>query len=142
MSSAVWRVELGGPCPDLTEAQLRRLRPRALAEGIRLTLEKSQIRASFSVAAPDLDVAIARARRRWETTAAGLGLAETRLSHFVIDEAAAPPDDARSTARSRPAPRPRSGVVCLDLPLPATLELDESVNLREHRAPTRLLALR
>ena len=142
MDSAIWRVELAGPCPDLTEHQLRWLRPRALAKGVRLELAPLQIRASFSVSAQDLDVAIGRARARWETTAAALGLPHTRLCHFAIDEAAPPLHDSYSTARNLPRPRPRSGAAWLDLPPAATLELDDPVGPQEDRAPTRLLALR
>lgn len=142
MDHGFWRVEFAGPRPDLTAHQLRWLQPRALSRGVRLELSTSSIRASFAVSAPDLDVAVTRARRRWETAAAALDLPNTQLSHFAIDQVSAPPDNAHSPAKNRPTPRPRSGVAQLDLPLTGPLELDESAGQADDRAPARLLALR
>ena len=104
MNRAIWRVELVGAQPDLTDAEWSDLRGRALVAGVRLDLDDGcRMRAVFAISALELREALERALQRWEDLTLLFGLPFVSPSRLVVDEVGHP-DGVVAMQQDRPRP--------------------------------------
>ena len=104
MNRAIWRVELVGAQPDLTDAEWSDLRGRALVAGVRLDpAGESRMRAAFGLSAVDLSQALDQALQRWEDLTLLLGLPFVSPLRLVVDQVAHP-DGVVAMRQDRPRP--------------------------------------